>query len=220
MPRKKFEQADDAMYDPFAAENKRAAIRAATGHIHETEPSDGGGESVVTLVPPTPAPEPTSSSEPESSGAASVEVKEPAVEARPEAEPEVKAEVEAPADRKPSPAVPTLEKTTSQESRALARESQRQNVQKRFRVTHNEEEDYEAFVLRLRKAASSKVDFSVVSRALWSVVQHAEHQVLEELKRTHVPMRPGKHDPIPLAEYEELWVRILSSALRKMPPVK
>ncbi len=214
MPRKKFEQAEDAMYDPFAAENKRAAIRAATGHVHEPEVVDGGGESVVTLVPPTPVPETAPASEAESDDVAAAEAEERV------AEPKPGVEDEAPAERKPSPAVPTLEKTTSQESRALARESQRQNVQKRFRVTHNEEEDYEAFVLRLRKAASSKVDFSVVSRALWSVVQHAEHQVLEELKRTHVPMRPGKHDPIPLAEYEELWVRILSSALRKMPPVK
>ncbi len=194
MPKKKFESSEDAQYDPFAAENKRAAIRAAVGAAPDR--SSATKESVVTLAPEPPV----------------EDAKAPQSVPKPLAE---KVEVS------PKPVtVPTLEKTSSKEAAVSGRAAQHQTVQKRFRVTEDEEAEFEAFVLRLRKAAASKVDFSVVSRSLWSVIQHAESQVLEELKRRDIPKRPGKHNAIGLAEYEELWVHIISQALRKMPPVR
>lgn len=202
MPKKKFEQGEDALYDPFAAEEKRAAIRAAVSP--KSEESRGGREPVVTLAPRT------AEQAAQDSGAVtkSQRTQSPSKTAP-------KADLPPPA-----PAVPRLEKTGSPDAGALARAIQRQTVQKRFRVTEDEEGEFDAFVLRLKQASTSKVDFSVVSRVLWTIVQHAEPQILDELKRVNVPRRPGKHDTLALAEYEELWARLISQALRKMPPIK
>lgn len=195
MPRKKFETEQGADYDPFAAESKRAAIRAAISTPEErTESKSGGGAELPTLTV-TPAAVPTKKKE----------------------TPKPKEKVT------PEPlinAVPQLEKPSTREASGLARSIQRQVVQKRFRVTESEEQQYEEYVLRLRTAAASKVDFSVISRALWTLVQHAESEVVESLKKVELPKRPGKHDIIAQAEYEEQWVRILSTALRRAAPVK
>ena len=196
---KKFEQESEGHYDPFAAEEKRAAIRAATGN---QETKTGGAETLpVTVLTP-----------------AAVKPKKPTSNNKPKPKPE-KTSADTDRDTKSSGAL-QLEKTSSKAAGALALATQRQSVQKRFRVTESEEEDFEAFVLRIRKASKSKVDFSVVCRSLWTVVQHAENQVLEELRKANVPKRPGKHDTIALAEYEELWARLLSQALRQTGPLR
>ena len=209
MPRKKFEAEEDANYDPFAAENKRAAIRAAISEPEER--SGGGGEPTLTLTPPAkPSVKPAPKKPP---GKATAKPAEKLAEKAPEAP----AKPEEPV--RPT-SVPELQKTDSRAANDLARSTQRQSVQKRFRVTENEEQEFEAFVLRLRNASSSKVDFSVISRALWTVVQHGESELLETLRKTAVPKRPGKHDVLANAEYEERWVRILSTALRRAAPMK
>lgn len=201
MPKKRFETDEDANYDPFAAENKRAAIRAAT-EPPETR-SDGGGGATLTLTPPAkPNPKPTPS--PRS---------EKVAEQAPQPPTTVK-EVARPAS------VPELKKTDSRGTSDIARSTERQDVQKRFRVTESEEKEFEAFVGRVRDISSSKVDFSVFSRALWTLIQHAEPELVEVLRKTAVPKRPGKHDVLANAEYEELWVRILSGALRRTAPMK
>ena len=195
MPKKKFEAEADANYDPFAAENKRAAIRAAIATPEERELDGGGLELPALTVTPT-APAKMVSSK---------ETKQATAAPKPEPTPN---------------SVPQLQKTSTREANELARSVQRQNVQKRFRVTESEEQQYEEYVLRMRSAASSKVDFSVISRALWTLAQHAETDVVETLKKVELPKRPGKHDIIAQAEYEEHWVRILSAALRRAAPVK
>ncbi len=191
MGKKKFEQGDEAFYDPFAAEQKRAADRAAgkpVGPVGVGEPT-----AILERVAPKPKSSPANAA------------KAPA-KPRPEA--------------KKAPVL-HLDKPTEAGSLPVARPTgQKQVVQKRFRVTEDEESDFEDFVLRLRKAASSKVDFSVICRSLWTIVQHAEPQILDELKRASVPKRPGKHATMAQAEYEEIWVKALSQALRKMAPSK
>ncbi len=200
---KKFEQQSDGHYDPFAAEEKRAAIRAATGNLEpKAQESTSIEEDKLSVKVLTPA------------LAAKPKKTAPSRKTKPEGAPQVQGQ------EAKLPGALQLEKTSSRAASALARTAQRQSVQKRFRVTEPEEEDFEAFVLRLRKASSSKVDFSVVCRSLWTVIQHAEAQVLEELRKTDVPKRPGKHDTLALAEYEELWARLLSQALRQMGPLR
>ncbi len=89
---------------------------------------------------------------------------------------------------------------------------------KRFKVTAEEDEAYEEFILRLRTAARSKVDFSVLSRVLWAVALHAEAPLVETLKRTRPPKRPSKNSPMAMAEYENAWVEALTVAFRRMGP--
>lgn len=198
MPRKKFETEAEKNYDPFAAENKRSAIQAAIAAPEKRQQlDDGGGEKLPSLTITPSAPKE------QAAEAVAVAAEEP----------------EAPGLLSPN-SVPQLQKTTTREGGELARAVQRQTVQKRFRVTEAEEQQCEEYVLRMRAAASSKVDFSVISRALWTLVQHAESEVVDLLKKADMPKRPGKHDIIAQAEYEEQWVRVLSSALRRATPVK
>jgi len=91
---------------------------------------------------------------------------------------------------------------------------------KRFKVTADEDEAYEEFILRLRAAARSKVDFSVLSRVLWAVALHAETPLIETLKRSRPPKRPSKNNHMAMAEYENAWVEAAIAAFRRMAPSK
>ncbi len=88
---------------------------------------------------------------------------------------------------------------------------------KRFKVTFEEEAEYEAFLVRLREAAHTRPDFSVLCRALWTLARNAEPQLVEALKRHPIPKRPSKNDSLAMANYEAAWVAALAMALRNAP---
>lgn len=94
------------------------------------------------------------------------------------------------------------------------------DIAKRFKVTEDEDAAYEEFILRLRSASKSKVDFSVLSRALWAVAQHAEGPLVEALQKARPPKRPSTNNPLAMAEYEKAWVDAVTTAFRRMGPPK
>jgi len=89
---------------------------------------------------------------------------------------------------------------------------------KRFQVTEDEDFELTAFIQRLQQKSRTKVGFSVVARALFSLAMHAEEQLLEELSKGRPMVRPANNDALSLAEFEAQWVQRLAAALRKARP--
>ncbi len=89
-------------------------------------------------------------------------------------------------------------------------------ITKRFVLTRKEDDDLNAFLLRLQTQAGTKVTLSVIVRAAMSLLLHAEEQILHELGDRFPQDYPSTHDSIALGEFEERWTRCLANALRKM----
>lgn len=90
-------------------------------------------------------------------------------------------------------------------------------ITKRFTLTRSENEELDAFMLRLQKRAGTKVTLSMFTRAVINVAMQAEEQLLAEVGEG-VPRRfPSTHDSIAQGAFEEWWMRCLGNALRKIP---
>lgn len=122
-------------------------------------------------------------------------------------EPEVKV-----VPMRPRPQARAAPDEESQEAPLLA-----QTV-KRFQVTEDEDFELTAFIQRLQQKSRTKVGFSVVARALFSLAMHAEEQILDELSKGRPMVRPANNDALSLAEFEAQWVQRLAAALRKARP--
>ncbi|MCI0623787.1 MAG: hypothetical protein L0387_19375 [Acidobacteria bacterium] len=90
-------------------------------------------------------------------------------------------------------------------------------ITKRFVLTRSENEDLEAFLLRVQKRAGTKLTLSVFTRATINVAMQAEEQLLAEVGEG-IPRRfPSTHDSLAQGAFEEWWMRCLATALRKVP---
>ncbi len=87
-------------------------------------------------------------------------------------------------------------------------------ITKRFVLTRSEDADVEAFVLRLQRAARTKVPFGVVLRAALAVVMEAEAQLCATVEQQTFRL-PSTHDRLALGEFEDQWRRSLQTALLK-----
>ena len=90
-------------------------------------------------------------------------------------------------------------------------------VTKRFQLTRKEDDDINAFLLRLQAQAGTKVTFSVVVRAALNVMMQAEEQIVREIGERFPQDCPSTHDSIGMGEFEDRWSRCLARALRKLP---
>ncbi len=87
-------------------------------------------------------------------------------------------------------------------------------ITKRFVLTRSEDADVEAFVLRLQRAARTKVPFGVVLRAALAVVMEAEAKLCAAVEQQTFRL-PSTHDRLALGEFEDQWRRSLQSALSR-----
>ena len=94
------------------------------------------------------------------------------------------------------------------------------SVTRRFRTTDEQDGTIEELVSRFRLTSATKVDFSVLTRVLWDVLEHAEAQIQDTLEKRELPPRPNKNQAQSMADYDAVWRQVLISALRKMPPAK
>lgn len=91
------------------------------------------------------------------------------------------------------------------------------NITKRCLLTRKEDDDFNAFLLRLQTQACTKVTFSVIVRAALHAVMQAEEQILREIGDRFPQEFPSTHDSVGLGEFEDRWSRCLVRALRKLP---
>jgi hypothetical protein len=86
-------------------------------------------------------------------------------------------------------------------------------ITKRFVLTRSEDADVEAFMLRLQRAARTKVPFGVVLRAALAVVMEAEAKLCAAVEQQTFRL-PSTHDRLALGEFEDQWRECLARALR------
>lgn len=91
------------------------------------------------------------------------------------------------------------------------------SITKRFLLNRSENEDLEAFLLRLQKQAGTKVTLSMFTRALLNVVMQAESALLAELGQGRPRRFPSTHDSIGQGVFEDWWIGCLLNALRTLP---
>ena len=89
-------------------------------------------------------------------------------------------------------------------------------VTKRVVMTRKEDDDLNLFLLRVQAQAGAKVPFTLLARAALSLLQHAEEQILEELRTPF--SYPATGDRLAQGDFEHQWTRCLARALRRLPP--
>jgi hypothetical protein len=88
-------------------------------------------------------------------------------------------------------------------------------ITKRFILSRKEDDDLNAFLLRLQTRGEAKVTLSVIVRAALSVLMQAEEQILQEVGDRFPQDYPSTHDSLALGEFEERWTILLSRAMRR-----
>jgi hypothetical protein len=87
-------------------------------------------------------------------------------------------------------------------------------ITKRFVLTRGEDTEVEAFILRLQRAARTKVPLGVVLRAALAVVMEAEAKLCAAVEQQTFRL-PSTHDRLALGEFEDQWRECLARALRR-----
>ena len=90
-------------------------------------------------------------------------------------------------------------------------------ITKRFVLSRAEDDDVNAFILRLQQAAQTKVPLSVIVRALLWLAMKSEPTVVGAVADRVVRL-PSTHDAVALGHFEESWSQILGLALRHHRP--
>jgi hypothetical protein len=89
-------------------------------------------------------------------------------------------------------------------------------VTKRVILTRKEDDELNLFLLRVQAQAGARVPFTLLARAALSLLQHAEEQIMEELR---TPLSyPATGDQVAQGEIEQQWTRCLARALRRLSP--
>lgn len=88
------------------------------------------------------------------------------------------------------------------------------SITKRFVLTRTEDDDLNAFLLRLQQRAGAKVTVCVFVRALVTLAMQAEHGILRELDGRALKF-PSTHDRLGQGFFEEQWQQCLASALTR-----
>jgi hypothetical protein len=88
-------------------------------------------------------------------------------------------------------------------------------VTKRVVMTRKEDDDLNLFLLRVQAQAGARVPFTLLARAALSLLQHAEEQIIEELRTPF--SYPATGDRLAQGDFEHQWTRCLARALRRLP---
>ncbi len=83
-------------------------------------------------------------------------------------------------------------------------------VTKRVVLTRKEDDDLNLFLLRVQAQAGARVPFTLLARAALSLLQHAEDQIIEELRTPF--SYPATGDRLAQGDFEDQWTRCLARA--------
>jgi hypothetical protein len=112
---------------------------------------------------------------------------------------------------------PKLQLTARQ---TIALDADRLVREKRCLLTRVEEIELEALVQRIAQELKTSVKFSHVLRAAMQVIRHAEDEIILAARAMGPVARPANSDATKLAEFELRLAALLSSALRRAPPLR
>lgn len=109
-----------------------------------------------------------------------------------------------------------VEREPRRPSRPLSRSASRiMSVNRKIMVSEAEAERMEETMAAISAAFGSKVNYSQVTRAVWSILAGAEDAIRAESKRAPNLRVPSKGDHIAMAEYEEAVADFLAMALKR-----
>ncbi len=89
------------------------------------------------------------------------------------------------------------------------------NVNRKIMVTEGEAERIEQTTSLISASFGSKVNFSQVSRAAWSILAGTEDAIKAGARRAPRLKVPSKGDHVGMAEYEEALADFLATALKR-----
>ena len=112
---------------------------------------------------------------------------------------------------------PSISLVTAPETLGVDHKNPEPAITKRFLLNRSENEDLEAFLLRLQKQAGTKVTLSMFTRALLNVVMQAEPALLSEVGQGRPRRFPSTHDSIAQGVFEDWWIQCVTNALRTLP---
>ncbi len=151
--------------------------------------------------------------------AAAPQTSTPAIQAPPAAMPEADQEPDSKPEpqkrevgggRRPSPREPR------RDVRGPARSASRtMTVNRKIMVSEPEADRMEETMDAISAAFGSKVNYSQVTRAVWSVLAGAEDAIRAEAKRAPNLRVPSKGNQIAMAEYEDAITDFLAMALKR-----
>lgn len=107
---------------------------------------------------------------------------------------------------------------TGRQTRAL--DAERLTREKRCLLTRVEETELEALVQRVAHELHTSVKTSHVLRAAIQVIRHAEEEIISAARQMGPLSRPANSDATKLAEFELHVATLLSTALRRAPPLR
>jgi hypothetical protein len=89
------------------------------------------------------------------------------------------------------------------------------SVNRKMMVSEAEADRMDETMAAISAAFGSKVNYSQVTRALWSVLAGAEDAIRAESKRAPNLRVPSKGDHVGMAEYEDAIADFLAMALKR-----
>ena len=87
------------------------------------------------------------------------------------------------------------------------------SITKRFVLTPSDHEKLDAFLFRLEQSAKTQVPFSVVMRAMLSLIMQAEKDLLVGLAQGFPVTLPSTHDSSAQASFEQAWISHFAQAM-------
>lgn len=123
--------------------------------------------------------------------------------------------VEAVGGRTPPSSRDTRKRDRDRRPYASASKPRIMTVNRKIMVTPEEASRIEETTAAISSAFGSKVSYSQVSRAVWSILAGAEEAIHAESKRAPYLRVPSKGDHIAMAEYEDALADFLTGALKR-----
>ena len=129
-----------------------------------------------------------------------------------EPQPQAAAEVAQPAPRERAPLTqrPIAPRPSSPKA-----PDDRDRINKKFLVRQSESDRMDETMDVITQAFGSRVSYSAVSRAMWSVLAMAEEAMAGHPRRGEPLRRPAKGDAVGMAEYEEALCDYLRGVLKR-----
>lgn len=117
-------------------------------------------------------------------------------------------------EREPSP--PPVGRGTSRPTRAPAlRSGTSLSVNRKIMVTPDEADQIEETTKMISRAFGSRVTYSQISRAMWSILAGAEEAIQAGARRAPKLTAPSTGDRIAMAEYEQALTDFIELALKR-----
>lgn len=130
-------------------------------------------------------------------------------------EPASKKVLELPTQPRRQPEPRERAKKQTQNDEPVAPQRSNRFIAKRFELTRDEDIEFSSFLSRVQKASGVRVPVSVLVRACCRLLQQGEAALVADIRRAPFRKLPSTGDDLGYADFEERWVELVRSAIKK-----